>query len=215
MFLNPNWHNILDEEFKKDYFQNLKEKLHKNNFFPPPDKIFSFAKYFSLEETKVVILGQDPYHNVNQANGLSFSVANTEKIPPSLQNIFKEIKSNYEDFQIPQNGCLENWAKQKVLLLNATLTVEAHKPNSHSDLGWEKITDLIISEIDKKCKNVVFLLWDKFAEKKEKLIKNKTHLILKSAHPSPFSVRRGFFGNKHFLKTNEFLNQNKKTEIIW
>ena len=168
----------------------------------------------SLENVKVVILGQDPYHNYNQANGLSFSVKNGVTIPPSLKNIFKELQSDL-GYKIPTSGNLELWAKQGVLLLNATLTVRAHKPGSHQKIGWETFTDKIISLISEKYEHIVFILWGNFAHQKVKLIDEKKHFIIKSVHPSPFSARNGFFGSKPFSKCNEYLTSVKKENIDW
>ena len=175
---------------------------------------FAALNTTSLENVKVVILGQDPYHNYNQANGLSFSVKNGVTIPPSLKNIFKELQSDL-GYKIPTSGDLELWAKQGVLLLNATLTVRAHKPGSHQKIGWETFTDKIISLISEKYEHIVFILWGNFAQQKVKLIDEKKHFIIKSVHPSPFSARNGFFGSKPFSKCNEYLTSVKKENIDW
>ena len=175
---------------------------------------FAALNTTSLENVKVVILGQDPYHNYNQANGLSFSVKNGVTIPPSLKNIFKELQSDL-GYKIPTSGNLELWAKQGVLLLNATLTVRAHKPGSHQKIGWETFTDKIISLISEKYEHIVFILWGNFAQQKVKLIDEKKHFIIKSVHPSPFSARNGFFGSKPFSKCNEYLTSVKKENIDW
>ena len=211
------WTEILAPIKNTEYFETLWQKVKNeyaaNKCFPPKNQIFRAIELTSFDEVKVVIIGQDPYHGDNQANGLCFSVSDKVKAPPSLQNIFKELK---DDLNIDKTtNELDDWAKQGVLLLNATLTVRAHSPNSHKDLGWEKFTDFIIKEISDKKQNVVFVLWGAFAQKKEELIDSSKHFILKSAHPSPFSVYRGFYGSKPFSKINEYLESKALKPISW
>ncbi len=183
--------------------------------FPPKDEIFRALEKLPYDEVKVVIIGQDPYHGENEAHGLAFSVKKGVRIPPSLRNIFKELKNEYEDFEIPNNGCLMPWVEEGVLLLNATLTVEKDKANSHKNIGWQNFTDKIIEFINQKEEPVVFLLWGNFAISKKSLITNPKHLILESVHPSPLSASRGFFGNGHFVKANQFLEKNSIKPINW
>lgn len=211
------WKEILAPIKQSDAFTTLwnkvKQEYAQGKCFPPKKQIFRALELTPFEEVKVVIIGQDPYHGDFQANGLCFSVSDQVKTPPSLQNIYKELK---DDLGIDKNtNELESWAKQGVLLLNATLTVRAHSPNSHKDLGWEQFTDFIIKEISEKKDNVVFVLWGAFAQKKESLIDNQKHFVIKSAHPSPFSVYRGFFGSKPFSKINNYLASKNLTEIKW
>lgn len=213
------WKNILENEFKKDYFIELTKFVKKEytNYqcFPKGKDIFAAFDYCALDNLKVVIIGQDPYHGENQANGLCFSVKDDVKHPPSLINIFKEIVTDV-DKEYPQSGNLEKWAKQGVLLLNATLTVRANEAGSHQKQGWETFTDAVIKQISEEKENVVFLLWGGFAKKKAKLIDKKKHFILESGHPSPLSANRGYwFGNKHFSKTTEILGKLEKKAIIW
>jgi len=216
--LCSSWGKFLKNEFEKDYFKKLSEFLEierkTHNVFPPLELTFAALNTTSHEKVKVVILGQDPYHNQNQANGLSFSVKNGVIIPPSLKNIFEELQSDL-GCKIPTSGNLELWAKQGVLLLNATLTVRAHKPGSHQKKGWETFTDKIISLISQKYEHIVFILWGNFAQQKVKFIDEKKHFIIKSVHPSPFSARNGFFGSKPFSKCNEYLTSVKKENIDW
>ena len=212
--IGNSWDNILKEEYKKDYFKNLIEFI-KNEYktktiYPKQTEVFNAFKYTDFNDVKVVILGQDPYHGLGEAHGLSFSVLK----PPSLKNIFKELESDLK-IPFPEHNSLKKWAKQGVLLLNAVLTVEEHKPTSHKDKGWEIFTDDIIKIINKKTTPVVFILWGAYARKKKDLITNPIHLIIESAHPSPFSARNGFFGSKPFSKTNEFLKKNNIEEIDW
>ena len=218
MLIND-WADALKEEFKKPYYRELyqfvKEEYSKTTVFPPADDIFNALHYTPLSEVKVVILGQDPYHNVNQAHGLSFSVLPSQKqIPPSLQNIYTELHSDLA-CAIPNNGFLEKWAKQGVLLLNTVLTVRAHQANSHQNKGWEKFTDAIIRAINEQDRPVVYLLWGRPAQAKISMLNNPKHLILKAPHPSPLSAYRGFFGCKHFSQTNAFLKANGLDEIDW
>lgn len=218
MKINNDWDFILKDEFEKEYFKNLESFLDKvykeKNIYPPKSDIFKALELSSFTDTKVVILGQDPYYNPGQAQGLSFSVNEGVKLPPSLRNIYKEMET---DLAIPPavNGSLIFWARQGVLLLNSTLTVEEKKPNSHKNIGWQIFTDRIILELDKREKPLVFILRGNFAKSKKSLITNPRHLIIESAHPSPLSARRGFFGSKPFSKTNQFLKENNIQEINW
>lgn len=211
------WAEVLVPIKNSDYFTNLWEKVKleysTTKIFPPKNQIFRALELTPFDDIKVVILGQDPYHNDFQANGLCFSVSESVGAPPSLKNIFTELK---DDVGIERTSKeLDDWAKQGVLLLNATLTVRAHAPNSHKDLGWEKYTDFIIKEISDKKENVVFVLWGAFAQKKASLIDSTKHYIIQSAHPSPFSVYRGFYGSKPFSKINDFLKSKNKETISW
>ena len=213
------WKNILNDEFEKPYFHQLisfvKEEYKKHTCYPKGADIFAAFDYCSFDDVKVVIIGQDPYHGPNQANGLCFSVKDGIPHPPSLINIFKEITTDVNK-DYPQSGNLEHWAKQGVLLLNATLTVRAHEAGSHQNKGWEEFTDEIIKQISSKKERVVFLLWGGFAKKKVKLIDSKKHHILTSGHPSPLSANRGYwFGNQHFSKTNVILKSLGKKQIDW
>ena len=216
--LSTSWFKHLENEFEKDYFKELsafvETERQEHSIFPSADLTFNALNKTELENIKVVIIGQDPYHNYGQANGLSFSVAYGIKTPPSLKNIFKELQSDL-GYSIPTSGDLEHWAEQGVLLLNATLSVRAHEPGSHQKKGWEKFTDTIIELISQKCENIVFILWGNFAQKKLTLINENKHCIIKSVHPSPFSARNGFFGSKPFSKTNEYLNRMGKEIIDW
>lgn len=213
-----NWKEIIKAEQEKEYFKNIikfiQQDAKQNIIYPSSKDIFNAFKYCPFENVKCVILGQDPYHGPNQAHGLSFSVNEGVTIPPSLKNIYKELKDDL-NIDLPSHGCLINWAKQGVLLLNASLTVQAHKPNSHKDIGWYDFTDKIISILNEKDVPVVFILWGAFARQKKDLIYNSNHLILESPHPSPFSAHNGFFGSKPFSKTNEFLIKNNITPIDW
>ena len=211
------WTEILAPIKNTEYFTTLwdkvKEEYQTTKCFPPKNQIFRAIELTPFEEVKVVIIGQDPYHNDNQANGLCFSVSDKVTAPPSLKNIFKELE---DDLGIKKTSNeLEIWAKQGVLLLNATLTVRAHEANSHKDLGWEQFTDFIIKEISDKKENVVFVLWGAFAQKKAGLIDASKHFIIQSAHPSPFSVHKGFFGSRPFSKINQFLEEKGKEPINW
>ncbi|MCM4156795.1 uracil-DNA glycosylase [Gramella sp. AN32] len=217
--IHPSWKKELETEFKKEYFKNLtafvKNEYTEFKCFPPGKEIFSAFDHSIFENTKVVILGQDPYHGIGQANGLCFSVHDGVATPPSLMNIFKEIENDLGN-PIPKSGNLERWANQGVLLLNATLTVRAHQAGSHQNKGWEIFTDEVIKLISDRKEHVVFLLWGGYAKKKTKLIDTSKHLVLSSGHPSPLSANRGYwFGNKHFSKTNEYLAENEKTPIEW
>ncbi|WP_299060797.1 uracil-DNA glycosylase [uncultured Polaribacter sp.] len=212
------WKNILQNEFDKPYFKKLMnfvdEEYKNHQCFPKEEDIFAAFDYCTFNDLKVVIIGQDPYHDNNQANGLCFSVQDNMKHPPSLKNIFKEISTDLHQ-EIPESGNLEKWAKQGVLLLNATLTVRAHEAGSHQKKGWETFTDAVIKQISNEKENVVFLLWGKFAESKSKLIDVKKHTILTAPHPSPLGAWRGWFGSKHFSKTNKILQKLQKTTIKW
>ena len=216
--IGNDWDAILKDEFQKEYYLNLREFLKTEYFsrriYPPMNDIFNALKYTSYEGTRVVILGQDPYHGYGQAHGLCFSVKRGVAYPPSLQNIFKELKSEY-GIEPPECGELVGWAKQGVLLLNTTLTVREASPQSHKGHGWEILTDKIISEINEKNSPVVFMLWGGNARAKKALITNKKHLILECAHPSPLSAWGGFFGCNHFIKANEFLTASGVKEIDW
>ncbi len=212
------WKEQLKDEFKKEYFTKLvsfvKQEYTNNTIYPPGKEILRAFDMCSFDKVKVVIIGQDPYHGKGQANGLCFSVRENVKKPPSLLNIFKEIKSDIGT-EIPDNGDLERWAKQGVLLLNATLTVRASMAGSHQNKGWENFTDAVIKAISDKKENIVFLLWGSYAQRKGTVIDTTKHNVLKSTHPSPLSAYRGFLGCKHFSKTNIFLKNNNQTKIIW
>ncbi len=216
--IHDSWKKVLKDEFEAPYFKTLSETVRnaylEKTVFPPPKLVFNAFELCPFEQVKVVILGQDPYHGKGQAHGLCFSVQDGVKIPPSLQNIYKEIKDDIGK-EIPETGDLENWAKQGVLLLNATLTVEAGHAGSHQGLGWEQFTDAVIKKISDEKEHVVFLLWGKYAQGKESLIDASKHLLLKAPHPSPFSVHTGFFGCKHFSKTNAYLEKYGIKEIRW
>ena len=202
------WDEVLKEEFEKDYFLKIKEFIDEEyktkTIYPPKDEIFNAFKLCSIDNVKVVILGQDPYHEEGQAHGLAFSTPEGHPMPRSLKNIFKEIESEYA-YPIPESGCLESWAKQGVFLLNTVLTVEEGNANSHSKCGWQTFTDHVIKILNKQKSPIVFLLWGKQAELKKELITNPNHLVLISSHPSPFSARRVFFGCEHFKLANKFL----------
>jgi uracil-DNA glycosylase len=219
MTLEKSWQEAIGGEFDKTYMQNLKtflreEKDQKKVIFPHSSKWFEALNLTPLDKVKVVILGQDPYHGVGQAHGLCFSVLPPVSPPPSLVNIYKELASDV-GFVPPSHGLLEEWAKQGVLLLNATLTVEMAKAGSHQKKGWEEFTDVILKTVSSRCVGVVFLLWGSYAQKKEGLIDTSKHCILKAPHPSPLSSYRGFFGCKHFSKTNEYLTSQGKIPINW
>ena len=218
--MEEGWKKALAEEFGAEYMKELKKKLVEEMksgivIYPPSKQIFNAFKLTPFEKVKVVILGQDPYHGKGQAHGLSFSVPNGVIPPPSLVNIFKEIESDLKVKISKINGNLESWTKQGVLLLNAILTVRANNPASHRNLGWEKLTDAAIKTLSDKRERIVFLLWGKFAQEKESLIDTSKHLILKAPHPSPFSANAGFFGCKHFSKTNGYLLKTSQTPIYW
>lgn len=216
--IEESWKNQLQTSFESEYFKNLaefvKQEYSTQRIYPPAKLIFNAFSHCKFNELKVVILGQDPYHGPDQANGLSFSVNDQIKHPPSLVNIFKEIKNDL-DIPYPVSGNLERWAKQGVLLLNATLTVRAAAAGSHQKKGWEKFTDDVILKISEEKENVVFFLWGAYAQKKGSVIDSSKHLIIKSVHPSPLSAHRGFFGNKHFSLANDYLTKHKKEPIDW
>ena len=212
------WDSVLSEEFEKDYFLRIKsfidEEYQTKTVYPPYEEIFNAFKLTPIDNVKVVILGQDPYHEVGQAHGLAFSTPDGRPIPRSLKNIFKEINAEY-GYPIPESGCLESWAKQGVFLLNTVLTVEDGNANSHSKCGWQTFTDNVIRILNNQEQKIVFLLWGKQAEKKKELITNPNHLVLVTSHPSPFSARRGFLGCNHFKLANEYLARNNIDEIDW
>lgn len=216
--ISPAWKSALAPEFDKPYFQELvsfvKQEYTTATIYPPGKEIFSAFDHCDFDAVRVVIIGQDPYHGEGQANGLCFSVRDGVRHPPSLKNIFKEIHNDLGK-PIPQSGDLSRWAEQGVLLLNATLTVRSSSPGSHQNKGWEQFTDAVIKHISDTKKNVVFLLWGAYAQKKGEVIDRSKHLVLMSAHPSPFSADRGFFGNKHFSKTNAYLKSKGFEEIDW
>lgn len=214
----PSWKSLLSDEFQKSYFNELTQFIRKEyksqTIYPAGADIFKAFDRCDFSDIKVVIIGQDPYHGVGQANGLCFSVCDGTRIPPSLLNIFKEIRNDLGK-PIPVSGDLERWASQGVLLLNATLTVKANLPGSHQNRGWETFTDAVIKKISDEKDGIVFLLWGAYAQKKGLVIDRNKHLVLVSAHPSPFSADRGFFGCKHFSKANAYLKSKGKEEIDW
>ena len=216
--IGNSWDDLLKEEFNKEYFKELMDfiKLEYKNkvIYPKQNEVFNAFRYTNYDDIKVVILGQDPYHGPNQAEGLSFSVSNEVLKPPSLKNIFKELESDL-NIPFPTSNSLKPWAKEGVLLLNAVLTVEEHMPTSHKGKGWEIFTDNIIKIINQKEEPVVFILWGSYARNKKSLISNPNHFIIESPHPSPFSAYNGFFGSKPFSKTNEFLRSKNIKEINW
>ena len=216
--ISNDWLEPLSPEFKKPYYKKLyeqvKEEYHSHVVFPPADDIFNAFDFTPLSEVKVVIIGQDPYHEPGQAHGLCFSVKPGVKTPPSLVNIYKELESDLGCY-IPNNGYLEKWARQGVLMLNNVLTVRAHQAASHSGMGWELFTDAVIDILNKQDRPIVFLLWGSPAAKKCAKLNNPNHLILKSPHPSPLSAYRGFFGCKHFSQTNNFLQEHGLEPIDW
>ncbi len=218
MIANNLWDEVLKDEFKKEYFINLQKFIdeeYKNHvIFPKYDDIYNALKYTSYENVKVVIVGQDPYHEKNQAHGLCFSVQKGVPIPPSLKNIFKEMTNDLQ-IPIPKNGDLTKWASQGVLLLNTVWTVREHLANSHKNKGWEIFTKKIIEELNKKEHSIVFVLWGNDAKKMKKYISNPNHFVLESSHPSPLSCYNGFLGCKHFSKINEILKNTKQKEIDW
>lgn len=216
--LNNDWDELLDDEFKKDYYLKLRQFLineyNTRLIFPRMNNIFEALKHTSYKDTKVLILGQDPYHGENQAHGLAFSVQPNVKIPPSLLNMYKELRDDLGCY-IPNNGYLMPWADQGVLLLNTALTVRAHEANSHKNKGWEIFTDEIIKILNKREDPVIFVLWGANARKKKEFIDNERHYILEAPHPSPLSASRGFFGCKHFSKINDILIKLGKMPINW
>lgn len=217
--IKSSWLEVLKDEFNKNYYKELMQfvidEYDKGVVYPLKENIYKALELTDLNDVKVVILGQDPYHNINQAHGLSFSVLPSQPVlPPSLKNIFKEIHDDIGCY-IPNNGYLEKWAKEGVLLLNTVLTVREHEANSHKDKGWEIFTDSIIEILNKQDRPIVYMLWGGPAQKKAKMLNNPKQLILKAPHPSPLSSYRGFFGCKHFSKANEFLSQNGLEPIDW
>lgn len=218
--LEESWKAVLYPEFEKEYMKTLREFLQKEQvseqlLYPPNTLIFNAFEHTPFDKVKVVIIGQDPYHGAGQAHGLSFSVQKGTPFPPSLQNIFKELMVDIPNYKYPINGDLTFWADQGVLLLNATLTVQASKAGSHQKMGWEKFTDKVIEELSNRKAGIVFLLWGKYAQAKGELIDSSKHFILKAAHPSPFSAYNGFFDCKHFSKTNEILVKQNVMPINW
>lgn len=212
------WDEILKEEYEKDYFKQLTEFVEKEyetkTIYPKKEDIFVAFKYTDYDDVRVVLLGQDPYHGPNQAEGLAFSVSNSVIKPPSLKNIFKELESDLE-IQFPELNSLKPWTKQGVLLLNSVLTVEEHKPASHKNRGWETFTDEVIKKLNEREEPIVFILWGNYSKEKNVYITNPKHYVIESVHPSPFSARNGFFGSKPFSKTNTFLKENNLKEIDW
>ena len=217
--IGNDWDALLGDEFKKEYYLKirsfLKEEYKTKTVYPDMYDIFNALKYTSYADTKVLLLGQDPYHGPGQAHGLAFSVKRDIPIPPSLKNMYAELKTDIPGFEVPTHGYLKKWADEGVMLLNTSLTVVGGMANSHSSIGWEILTDRIIQVLNEREDPVVFLLWGNNAKKKEKYITNPKHLVLKAAHPSPLSAYNGFFGCKHFSKTNEFLVSNGKKPIDW
>ena len=217
--IEPSWYSLLENEFNKNYFSEIRtfvrEAYQKSTIFPPPKLIFNAFNLTPLDKVKVVILGQDPYHGPGQAHGLSFSVPENIKPPPSLLNIYKELQDDLKKEVNYNNGNLDKWAKQGVFLLNTTLTVEKSKPLSHQKFGWDIFTDKVISVISNELENIVFILWGSFAQSKKEIIDSNKHLILSAPHPSPLSAHRGFFGSKPFSKTNTFLKSKQIDMVEW
>ena len=218
--IGNDWDDILAEEMKKPYYQALEEFLDdeyaSHTVFPPRDEIFTAFRYTPYDDVKVLLLGQDPYHEVGQAHGMAFSVQTGIKQPPSLVNIFKEIDSDLGITPPPtDNGCLTPWAESGVLLLNTVLTVREHEANSHRGIGWEQLTDAVISKLNEREKPLVFILWGSNAKSKLPLITNKNHLVIVGVHPSPLSAYRGFFGGKYFSRANEFLERHGTPAVNW
>ena len=214
------WSDLLAAEKQQPYFQKIMqfladERAKGTTIYPKQSEYFNAFKFTSFENLKVVILGQDPYHGPGQAHGLSFSVPKGVKAPPSLKNIFKELLADKQITQIPEHACLTSWAKQGVLLLNTALSVEAHKAQSHSQMGWSAFTDIVIQQVNQHKQHVVFLLWGSHAQKKQSFIDTTKHTVLCTTHPSPLSAHRGFLGCRHFSKTNAALNKNQQTAIDW
>lgn len=214
----PPWKEKLSDQFEQPYFQSLvsfvKSEYTSHTVYPPGKEIFSAFDRCSFDDLKVVIIGQDPYHGPGQANGLCFSVQDGIRKPPSLLNIFKELKNDL-GIEIPESGNLERWADQNILLLNATLTVRANTAGSHQNKGWENFTDAVIKVISEEKENIVFILWGAYAQKKGQVIDANKHFVIKSAHPSPFAADRGFFGSKPFSRTNEYLESKGRSPINW
>jgi len=216
--INNDWDKILKDEFQTESFKmlmkNVENERKTHTILPAAKDVFTAFQLSSFSNTKIVIVGQDPYHSKGQAHGLAFSVADGEKTPPSLRNIFKELQSDLQ-ITITKRTNLEAWARQGVLLLNSTLTVRERQASSHHNLGWERFTNNVISKLSSKKNGLIFLLWGAFAQKKASLINHKNHHILETSHPSPFSAQKGFFGSRHFSKTNKLLLKNNKTPIDW
>jgi len=216
--IEPSWEKALKNEFRKEYFLELidfvKDEYRNYKCYPPENQVFSAFDFTPYNDVKVVIIGQDPYHGEGQANGLCFSVNDGIKPPPSLMNIFKELKTDIGK-PIPSSGNLEHWAKQGVLMLNATLTVRAFTPSSHQNKGWEKFTDSAIQTLNNEKDDLIFILWGAYAQKKNAILDEEKHFIIESAHPSPFSANKGFLGSKTFSRTNEFLKSKGSKEIEW
>lgn len=216
--IESSWNQLLKEEFEQEYFRNLTDfvrtEYQQHRVYPPGSQIFSAFDYCPVEAVKVVVIGQDPYHGPGQANGLCFSVAEGVPMPPSLVNIFKELKNDLGK-EIPPHGSLERWARQGVLLLNATLTVRDSQPGSHQNRGWEQFTDAVIRKLAAVKQGLVFILWGAYAQKKAAIIDLSSHFVIKSAHPSPFAAHKGFFGTRPFSQTNDYLLKTGKTPIEW
>lgn len=216
--IEKSWHEVLQQEFEKPYFKTLtdfvREEYRVNTVFPAGKNIFRAFDKCPFDNVKVVIIGQDPYHGEEQANGLCFSVNDGIAHPPSLQNIFKEVASDIGT-PIPQSGNLDRWAEQGVLLLNAVLTVRAHEAASHAGKGWEQFTDAVVRELNQRQQNVVYMLWGSYAQRKGSIVDTSRNCILKAVHPSPLSVYRGFFGSRHFSQANAYLRSVGKSEIVW
>lgn len=218
--IEASWKSVLAPEFEREYWKKLTNFIHEEikagyEIYPPGNQIFAAFNLCPFDTVKVVILGQDPYHGHGQCHGPCFSVNPNIPIPPSLKNIFKELKLEFPDFQIPKSGDIRSWCKQGVLMINATLTVRAHQPMSHAGQGWEEFTNATIRKISEEKEGVIFLLWGRHARAKKDLINGKKHLILEAAHPSPFSASNGFFGCDHFRLTNERLEKLGKEQIDW
>lgn len=218
--IEGSWEKVLEDEFQKPYFSELKQFIVQEieagkTIYPSPKNIFHAFEKCPFHKVKVMILGQDPYHGPNQAHGLCFSVQKGVKIPPSLQNIYKELQQEFPDFVPPNHGFLESWAHQGILMLNAVLTVRAGSPASHAKKGWETFTDRVITEISEKKEGIIFLLWGRYAQQKGAHIDRNKHFVLEAAHPSPFSAHNGFFGCGHFAQANEILLSQKKEPIDW
>lgn len=214
------WQQLLGEEKRQPYFVDTLNQIEQARqagqvIYPPQNDVFNAFKLTELDNLKVVLLGQDPYHGPNQAHGLAFSVRRGVRVPPSLQNMYKELALEYPEFVIPAHGCLEDWAKQGVLLLNTVLTVVATQANSHRHLGWEQFTDKVIAQISAHCQGIVFLLWGSHAQKKGRFIDRQRHYVLEAPHPSPLSAHRGFLGCGHFKQANELLVKQGKAPINW
>lgn len=214
------WQDTLGAEKQQPYFQQIlqtvrEERLRGITVYPPAADVFNAFRQTAFADVKVVILGQDPYHNVNQAHGLAFSVREGVDVPPSLQNIYKELADDIDGFAVPLHGCLNAWAQQGVLLLNTVLTVRAHQAHSHAALGWERFTDRVIAQLNAHREHLVFLLWGSHAQKKGAFIDTARHLVLKAPHPSPLSAYRGFFGCRHFSQANDYLQRNGIAPVNW